>query len=344
MLKKKYTGYLSVAVLLALPFTAQADINIADGNIEDWISGPITNQPDGLGEDEWAPKRAGTSYVLSDSNRRTDSGHKNDNSTNGIYNNSNKNSPFGGQGYDSEAMYLEIVNDTLQIAIVTGLRPGANYSAGDIFFDLDGSVTDNSGKNKTSAADLGDGYEYGMVVYDHDKNGFSDNGSGSWDAGELYSLTDWNYGINSDGNFGNGAELEELHPVTGRAGTQIGSTEVDPALIDTQISYKNVGINDIGAFDGADTHYIIEASIDLLDSSTASGYNSFGDSLFQSLANGKTGTINVHWNPLCNNDWIQYTGTLAYNSLVPPDAIPEPAPLALMAIGLVGFMARKKRS
>jgi hypothetical protein len=54
------------------------------------------------------------------------------------------------------------------------------------------------------------------------------------------------------------------------------------------------------------------------------------------------GTINVHWNPLCNNDWIQFTGSLAYTPPGGNNTIPEPAPLALMLIGLVGLASRRK--
>ncbi len=324
---------LSVVLAAAVPLSAQATISV-DGDIGDWIDlGSIDNSwnntssyvykngnPNPAEGNEWNPLRSTTSYVISDTSNSNNEIYQD---TNGSANYSSTSSS-GGQSYDAEAMYLEIQNDTLYVAIVTGLAPdNSRFSAGDIFFDLNGDIGKNSGN----------GYEYGMVVADHDSNisqGNSFYDGNSWDAGELYSLTDWNDGINSPAS--------GLHPVTGRTGSEVTGAA-------TSLAYNSNMVNGIGPFDYANAsakyiendHYFIEASISLVDNSGV--YNAFGQSLIDSIDNGTD--INVHWNPLCNNDWIQFTGTLAGGG-GGSNQVPEPAPLALLAIGFVGMAARKK--
>lgn len=352
MLNKKHlTLAVSTALLAMVPFSSQAAVLIDGGH--DWLANSIS----GNSSSDWVGA-SGVSYVYDDSR-----GDKNSKYQSGMYGtggtgtNQSKQAagygkPSGGQSYDAEAMYLEVVNNTLHIAIVTGLAPtNTTWSYGDIFFDLNGDVdtstyidahtwTGSSGHDydddDVKITTSGDGYEYGLVIRDHTGNDFDDGGragvsggssdyawvdydpgsgedwersySEDWTAGELYNVTAWNQGINSSSS--------GKHPVSGYVGTKV-----------TDSSDINHGvISDMGSYNG--THYVVETSISLIG-------NAFGASLLQSINNGTE--INVHWNPLCNNDWIQFTGVLTRDT-----PVPEPTPLALMAIGFVGLMARRK--
>jgi len=324
VLNKKFINGLSIVSLLAIPFTAQADVLVNGGY--DWNL-------------DFSDPNNTTSYVYADGKR---SGSNDpDFATNGIYNNSNARNPWGGQAYDAEQMFMEINNDTLYLAIVTGLSPENGYASGDILFDLDGDMTGVDGalvsddnftlgndrlgthsNQRIITADSSDpnaGYEYGLVVKDHDVTGnikpnkIFDYGY-SANAGDLFRLNEWNSGTDI---------LRSLHPVNGRVAD--GTQPMDNFAM-------TYGVR-TGTENWNRKKYVVETSISLTG-------NQFGRDLLDSAMNN--GTINVHWNPLCNNDWIQFTGSLAYTPPGGNNTIPEPAPLALMLIGLVGLASRRK--
>lgn len=304
---------LSAVLATAVPLSAQASISV-DGDIGDWD----------LGSDGWTPSAgSGISYVIDDY-KSDGSRHKDSSSSSTQYINRN---PGGGQAYDAEAIYLKLEASTLFVAIRTGLSPtDTSWKAGDIFFDLDGDAASTSYTNITNdgstgsyaannhtvtEATSGNGFEYGLVVVAHDDNSPYVDGN-AWGEADLYNVDRWNLG---------GVYSEEDHPVSGNRG-----------------SYLNT--NSVG-YAGGSGEYVIEAAINLMDGT--GNYNAFGQSLIDSIDNGTD--INVHWNPLCNNDWIQFTGRLAdggSGSGSSINQVPEPAPLALLAIGFVGMAARKK--
>lgn len=318
MFNKKLSSLLSIAVFSAVPLAVQAEVLVSGGY--DW---DITN---------WQVNNsAKTSYVIADTlysgGTKEGDAYDEDRSTSGSANHSKSYSqggPGGGQGYDAEAMYLEVSNDTLYLAIVTGMDPTDYYSAGDIFFDLNNDVADTTFYKSANVYDQhdavkadagsGDGYEYSMTVIDHANNDpFVD--SNSWKPGELYNIDEWNLAYNN-------TSPDVNHPVSGKSSVDGAGPVVSGS--DTTMKYERYGSSDL---------FVIETSISLVG-------NKFGEDLIRSIDQGTD--INVHWNPLCNNDWVQFTGNLNGGGNNPP-GIPEPAPLALMAIGLVGLVVRRKR-
>ena len=190
---------------------------------------------------------------------------------------------WGGQAYDAEALYTFTDNTYLYLALVTGLspstpdNPGANsYGAGDFAFDfgLDGS------------------FEFGL-------------GTTGADAGKLFRVSEWSYGLwDANGNYApNNADKQ--HPTSIKTGTP-----VDAAI---NFVYTTVGFTNMGKY-SADTHYVIEAAIPLV---------AFA---------GFAGKFDVHWTMNCANDAIA----------VDPDiiSVPEPTSLALLVAGFAIMVVR----
>lgn len=202
---------------------------------------------------------------------------------------------WGGQPYDAEAIYVHRSETSISIAVVTGRAPGASgYAAGDLAIDfgLDGT------------------FEYGVVTLG--------DSTGVGVAGELYSVTEWNYGLWVAPRVLGDATTTEYgrdHPTSVKAGSKVA----DVALSYQAMTYKGTSGLPIGEYGNAGQHYVIEAVIDtsLLDTKLSSE------------------SFLVHWTMSCNNDWIEVDP--------PAVAVPSPAPLALMAAAMA-LLARRKRS
>ncbi len=255
------------------PFLAANAIMI-DGDLKDWIGQPQGNASD------WTPLRSTTHYTVEDqdgdANAYLDPG-------------------YGGQAYDAEAMYVEIMDGTLYIAVVTGVAPDANadWPAGDIAIDFG-----NDGI-----------FEYGIVTL-----GDSDNPKGgTGDAGEVYDVDSWNYGIWTNPDVHNETDespYKKAHPTTVKTGTLLGSAE----LKYEEAKYNGSIPTALG--DKGGNHYLIEAAIPL---------SFFAPDLLKQ-------DFTVHWTMTCANDWIQ----------TDPMGVPEPPVSWLLTTALAGLALRKR--
>ncbi|KRT54294.1 PEP-CTERM sorting domain-containing protein [endosymbiont of Ridgeia piscesae] len=237
---------LSAAALLLLAGSAAQAITI-DSNISDWIKAPK-----GKASDWNKTLRSSISVVVEDQHKWY------------------LNPGYGGQKYDAEAMYVELVGSMLNIGIATGRAPHAKgWAAGDIALNFD------FGSDATS-------FEYGIVTRDH--NGMS--------QGDVYSVDNWNYGLwVKPKKTSSGMNTYKLsHPTSVKSGNLLGN--VDLAYGEMTHGSMNFGDSKpdkIGKYK-KDRHYMIETSVDLALLNLGS-LNDFD--------------LRVHWTANCNNDWIQ---------------------------------------
>ena len=204
---------------------------------------------------------------------------------------------YGGQQYDAEAMYTRWDNSRLYIGVMTGRAQNASgWTAGDIAIDL--------GSNGS--------YEFGVVT--SSQTGFGGDGIGN--AGALYAVNDWNYGIWEAPNQSVGLNAQGAvdygHPTSVAQGALID-------MVDFAYSDDETGL---GQWDD-DRHYFIETAIDV--------------SLLGGLSSLLSDGFSLHWAANCNNDFIQLD--------IDPAAVPEPGTFGMLLAGsLALFFARRRES
>ncbi len=229
---------------LAFSAAASASPYVVDGDLADWLAGP----PKGNASD-WTPwSDHSLKWVVEDQNS------------------SYLNPGYGGQPYDAEAIYIDLIDDDLYIAVVTGRAPNAaGYPGGDIALNLNWVV----GTEDAS-------FEIGVITRDHD--GFR--------SGDVVEVAEWYYGlwIEPDEYDPSGSsDYKSAHPVGVKSGDKLGKAE----LVYTEALYDGDSIARLGEYTGS--HYVIETKLDLSVLGIDLGNDPF-------LA---------HWTAWCANDWIQ---------------------------------------
>jgi len=207
---------------------------------------------------------------------------------------------YGGQDYDAEGIYATWDSNYLYVGVMTGRAPTASgWSAGDIAFDF--------GSDKS--------YEYGLITTDHSGSYPAAAGIGS--PGELFQVSQWNYGIwdQAGNHVGYGSSAADTdHPTSVAAGSAVAN-----AVKNNSFSYQALGSS--SQYGAGGQSYFISAAIDL---------NTFGGASF--LDDG----LSLHWAATCNNDWIQLD--------IPAQSVPEPSTLALLSLGLFGIIAARRKT
>jgi hypothetical protein len=272
-MRKSFTALMLLAGL-SLSSGAQAVTITVDGNLADWGLQRNGNATD------WNPDPA--------LNLTKDIHYKVEDQTGNA--NVRLNPGWGGQAYDAEALYVYLNSTNLYLALVTGLDP------------------------KTATNDAANTYGPGDFAIDFGRDGTFEFGIETTgpNAGAVYKVTEWGYGLwDVNGNH-NPANPDKKHPTSVSKGSQIGAG----TLLYTDTPFKKMGAHK------KDEHYVIEAAIPL--------------SVFLDLS--YSGKFDVHWTMDCANDAIWADPELTAS------AVPEPTTLALLPLGLLGLMAMRRRA
>jgi hypothetical protein len=193
---------------------------------------------------------------------------------------------YGGQSYDAEALYTYMDSSFLYLALVTGLAPNTpnnlaanSYGPGDFAIDF--------GRNGS--------FEFGIQTTGQD-------------AGKVYRVTEWDYGLwDVNGNF-NPAHPDTAHPTSIKTGALVGVGD---------LFYANNFFDNMGRYKD-DKHYVIEAAIPLF------------------VFAGYSGKFDVQWTMNCANDAISADPKLS-------SQVPEPGTLALLPLGILGLARIRRR-
>ena len=273
-------------LLLALtPFAAQASI-VVDGNLfttaNEWSINPATLQ---------AAPGSGVSYVVDDFFTAP-----------GPY----TTTPYGGQGYDAEALYTKVEGSTLYIGMITGHNPNnPTYAPGSFLFDFGGDKSFDYALIVSNNVKVASGKSMGSTV----------NGTGlaALTIGGLYAIDNSNLFVGP----AKGSQYVGLN-CSGFAGvtqTKVGQNayDCDNAVAQGTGTAKVGGpvLNLGGDPVNNDKHWMYEIAIDT---------SAFGNDWGQSFS--------LQWSMYCGNDTIK---------------IPTPGSLALLGLGLLGLGASRRR-
>ncbi len=232
------------AALLLCSLVPGAQAYLIDADLEDWIDPPTGSV------DDWLPKTGGVWWNQEDQGAGyLDPG-------------------YGGQDYDAEAIYADLVDRLLYLAVVTGRAPGGeprDYPGGDIAINL------------AWQGRLDPDFDYAVVTQPHD----------GFEAGDLVAVERWYYGLwSGPDEQGGDSAYRSAHPTAVAEGEVVGRVP----LVYDQATYAGAPLTDRLGAEGGE-HYVIETQLDL-------------DALNLSL--GDEPWL-VHWTQWCGNDWIDLT-------------------------------------
>ncbi len=235
---------ISAHLLLTSSFVSAYTV---DGDLSDWIAMPTGTASD------WEPLKSSVKWAAEDQNSSyLDPG-------------------YGGQKYDSEAIYVDLIGSELHIAVVTGRAPDpvGGYAGGDIALNLNWA-----GEGDTD-------FDIAIITQEHD--GFS--------VGDVVMAESWFYGLWTEpGQTGDAlTAYKKAHPTAVESGSVIGAGKAEVVYEIATFDGESL-VGKLGEFTGDDQqHYVVEAMLDLELLNIDLEGNPF-------LA---------HWTQLCANDWIQ---------------------------------------
>jgi hypothetical protein len=295
-------GGLTVAAATTLAGISGAAAFTIDGNLSDW--GVTVADNDGSSFTP-AVSLNGTAYA-SDGSTQTTYFLENTNDTAGHSVTVGPNQ--GGQDYDVEFMAASVSGTTLNIAIVSGLRPDNgfnNYGPGDIRL-----VT---GTGTTFGIEMGGGIGGGAggaidetalgSTYGMNSSGVTTsyaNADAAQNAGSIWSDVPW--------------LMDPINPQTPTQFQIVNGTSTKIADADYVFTRNTVTTQ----------HSIIEMSFDMSFLLGVSG-----------------GSLEIYWGPTCGNDFAHLT--LALTTTIPDNDVPAPAAGGLMLAGLLGLGALRRR-
>lgn len=173
------------------------------------------------------------------------------------------------------------------------------------------------------APDAG-GYVAGDIAIDFGLDGIYEigvvtlgDGVGLGSANAVYEVSTWNYGLWTAPAVAGDPTSTAFgldHPTTIAAGNKIG----DATLSYAPFAYNGSTGLGLGEYGDPGKHYVIEAAIPLALLGQELGSQAFM----------------VHWTMACANDFVQ---------IDPPGAVPVPASLGLLALGLIPLIGRRHR-
>ena len=209
----------------------------------------------------------------------------------------------GGQAYDAEALYSFMDATNLYIALVTGLDPNRLNDPSQNTYGPGDLAIDFTNFGNTGS------FEFGIQTTGPDQ-------------GKIYQDVSWGLGlwdVNDKESKKSGLPANPNHPTSIIEGT--GNWVGNAILEYTETAFKNMGEYT------NNKHYVIEAAIPLV------------------AFTGFSGAFTLHWTMNCANDTIQLMSSLPALGLITHNrtSVPEPATLALIALGMLGLTTSQRK-